>query len=414
MQAGRTVPRMSATQCIDTMLDVFSDRGLHLRASDGYKETGTTVALDGSEDFRIVKEAGKAWRELDMRTLVDKAMEDVEAEVSAGRLSWCREDIDKLITPYPKSKSDEVLENIGEDYFLDPEDVPYVQEDEAAVAAEASDSEALSNDEHEPDKTSAIMEIPDALAAALASKDRDLNAISLSSVEADRLHAEEEQLSIMRRASDELKKCGAIKGVLDLEKEMRKIARRQRHRGLEDPAVAGALLRLQDAAAAEKRKHEALVRAEHQKERAAAAIKKQLTDAKLELKRKKNEVLDMESLLECRSAVKRYTPEMLGPMSTKAAKTQSRKLRLEILDRLARLGTGLSAAQRNDWEWFKDAWDEKMLAEHAANWGSLLLEWINAVLRALENGEASAFSVFVYNETLRCFSAVPMLAIPGS
>ena len=195
---------------------------------------------------------------------------------------------------------------------------------------------------------------------------------------------------------------------------MRKIRRRQRHRGLEDPEVAGALMRLQDAAAAEKRKHEALVRAEHQKERAAAAIKKQLTDAKLELKRKKNEVLDMESLLECRSAVKRYTPEMLGQMSTKAAKTQSRKLRLEILDRLARLGTGLSAAQRNDWEWFKDAWDEKMLAEHAANWGTLLLEWTNAVLRAFENGEASAFSVFVYNETLRCFSAVPMLAIPGS
>ena len=134
----------------------------------------------------------------------------------------------------------------------------------------------------------------------------------------------------------------------------------------------------------------------------------------MELKRKKNEVLDMESLLECRAAVKRYTPEMLGQMSTKAAKTQSRKLRLEILDRLARLGTGLSAAQRNDWEWFKDAWDEKMLAEHAANWGTLLLEWTNAVLRAFENGEASAFSVFVYNETVRCFSAVPMLAIPGS
>ena len=412
MQAGRTVPRMNATQCIDTMLEVFSNRELHLHASDGYKETGTTVALDGSEDFRIVKEAGKAWRELDMRPLLDKAMEDVEAEVSAGRLSWCREDIAKLITPYPRSKCDEVLENLGDDYFLDNEDVPYVQEDEAAVAAEASDpEELLSNDEHEePGNTSAVMETPD----APASKDRDLDAISLSSVEANRLHAEEDQLSIMRRARDELKNCGAIKGVLDLDNEMRKIQRRQRQRGLENPAVAGALLRLQDAEAAEKRKREALVRAEHQKERAAAAIKKQLADAKLELKRKRNELLDMESLLECRAAVKRYTPEMLGQMSTKAAKTQSRKLRLEILDRLARLGTGLSAAQRNDWEWFKDAWDEKMLAEHAANWGTLLLEWTNAVLRAFENGEASAFSVFVYNETVRCFSAVPMLAIPGS
>ena len=35
-----------------------------------------------------------------------------------------------------------------------------------------------------------------------------------------------------------------------------------------------------------------------------------------------------------------------------------------VLERLARLGRGITPAQRNDFPWFKERWDEKMLQEH--------------------------------------------------
>ena len=48
------------------MIDVLSDPHLHLHAADGYKN-GATVALDGTEDHMIVREAGEFFRRLDVR-----------------------------------------------------------------------------------------------------------------------------------------------------------------------------------------------------------------------------------------------------------------------------------------------------------------------------------------------------------
>ena len=42
---------------IDIMIEVMSDRNIQLQASKGYKYTGTTVALDGSDDCKICREA---------------------------------------------------------------------------------------------------------------------------------------------------------------------------------------------------------------------------------------------------------------------------------------------------------------------------------------------------------------------
>ena len=52
-----------------------------MKAADGYKKTGATVALDGSEDWMICREAGDLWRELNMRTIIDKEVAVVRAEV---------------------------------------------------------------------------------------------------------------------------------------------------------------------------------------------------------------------------------------------------------------------------------------------------------------------------------------------
>ncbi len=57
MQDGVNVPRLWQEQCIDLMHGVLSRRALHLGAADGYKKTGMTVALDGTLDHEIVREA---------------------------------------------------------------------------------------------------------------------------------------------------------------------------------------------------------------------------------------------------------------------------------------------------------------------------------------------------------------------
>ena len=75
-----------------------------------------------------------------------------------------------------------------------------------------------------------------------------------------------------------------------------------------------------------------------------------------------------------------------------------------MLDRIASLGSGLSPGQRNDWSWFKDNWDKKMAEEHTDEWGTVFAGWMEGVLQNM--GEANnAFSLFVYNETLLCFSS---------
>ena len=63
---------------IDIMIQVMSDQNLHVQASKGYKYTGTTVALDGSEDSMICREAKEFWQELGMRNRINSAVVEVE------------------------------------------------------------------------------------------------------------------------------------------------------------------------------------------------------------------------------------------------------------------------------------------------------------------------------------------------
>ena len=68
----------------DLMIEVMQDPELHKQASKGYKYTGTTVALDGSEDWRICREAGEFRQELQMRPKVNAAVAEVKAACERG------------------------------------------------------------------------------------------------------------------------------------------------------------------------------------------------------------------------------------------------------------------------------------------------------------------------------------------
>jgi len=56
-------------------------------------------------------------------------------------------------------------------------------------------------------------------------------------------------------------------------------------------------------------------------------------------------------------AVKAFSLYELDEGRPRGGGAEGKRNRAQVLDRLARLGQGISPAQRNDFAWFKDAWD---------------------------------------------------------
>ena len=93
MRSGQVVPCPSKETCIQMMGEVLSKKELHVQASRGYKWTGATIALDGTEDQEVRREAGEFFRNLNMREKLNAAMDHVRAEVDAGSLSWTKANV---------------------------------------------------------------------------------------------------------------------------------------------------------------------------------------------------------------------------------------------------------------------------------------------------------------------------------
>ena len=117
-------------------------------------------------------------------------------------------------------------------------------------------------------------------------------------------------------------------------------------------------------------------------------------------------------MLEAKHAVKQYSLEDLGKGRSRGGKVVAKKRRWKVLNRLARLGQGLSPEQRNDFSWFKEAWDACMLQEHGGSWPETFMGWMQRLLGENEAGVGNACSVFVHNETRRCFDGVSALRVP--
>ena len=62
MKDGVAVPYLRPTECVDLMVEVLSDMGLHHNAADGNIKTGLRVSLDNSsQDHLVVREAATFW-----------------------------------------------------------------------------------------------------------------------------------------------------------------------------------------------------------------------------------------------------------------------------------------------------------------------------------------------------------------
>ena len=253
MRSGAVVPCTSKERSIDMMHEVLSNMDLHLQAAKGYKHTGATIALDGTEDEMVCKEAGVFFHELGMRAKINREVENVKAEVAAGRLAWDKAHVKTLIKQYPaRKKYDDVLRKIGELDKLEPGECGYLsEEEEAAVAAEdASESNMASEDEGgDIEEAAAAVAADEAAAVAPVEAIVAANAEAssgMSAAEADLVQESTALIDTYRQAIEELKKHGAVHAMNQLENEIRKERRRQRGLCSESPAVAAALQRQRD------------------------------------------------------------------------------------------------------------------------------------------------------------------------
>ena len=136
---------------INIMIEVMSDLALHLRASRGYKYTGTQVALDGSEDHKVCREAKEFWTEMSMRTRINSAVAEVDAQFHAGKLPWTWATVQSLITPIPKRKQlDVVLPGQEDEATEDPDGVPWEKEDQEAEIEDEEGQERGNEDQFDP------------------------------------------------------------------------------------------------------------------------------------------------------------------------------------------------------------------------------------------------------------------------
>ena len=140
MRAGVAVPCPTKESSIDMMHQVLSQSRLHLRAASGYKATGATIALDGTEDHLVVNAAGRFFQEEDMRRKLDEEMQVIRDEYAAGRLRWTKWQVRQLICKYPVHRAvDTVLSNVGEHHV-------------GGGGFDDSDTEAEANDEGSDDQ----------------------------------------------------------------------------------------------------------------------------------------------------------------------------------------------------------------------------------------------------------------------
>ena len=237
---------------------------------------------------------------------------------------------------------------------------------------------------------------------------------AMSEAAASMLSDSQHMLRCLQHAMDSLRDCGAVTVMQQLSNEIRREERRQRMAAAEDAAVAVALRQLKANQASIERRRRLAVEDANRREKEMAKVRKDYQQTQELLRKRKQDIMAAEGVLENKNAPKRISLEMLRQGKPRSGGAVAKKHQFEVLDRLAQRGEGLSPAQRNDWSWFKDVWDAKMSEEHQINWGRVFSGWIQKVIDDHFAGMDNAFSVFLGNETVRNFKDKVMLVLPAA
>ena len=423
MQSGQKVPRLTHEECMLLMLEVLSDPELHRAASLGYKKTGESIDLHGKEDGLVCREAGVFWREEttdkfpSMRQKIDAELAEVRDEFESKGIKWCAKDVKRLIMPYPaRPKVDRVLEKLGEDFYEDDIHCLDDEADDTAVAEESQ--EASSSDSDETNEGDTAAEHVLAAVAGEGAEDAESAELEGSRIEsapldtdrADAVHKVQATMAALEAHIEGLRIVGSVRGVASLQRELNKERRKARALIKESPAVADAFQRLRTAEDMERLTRNRIEDQQRQRKRGADKALADSAAAARQLRETKRKLQEMESISASRHAIKTFTLEALGAGTAGAGGAKARNNRFQVLDRLAGIRAGLSPGQKNDWSWFKEAWDKEMVKQHGADWAALFAKWMQSLL---EDEHTNAFSTFMHNESSRVLGGTAALQVPG-
>jgi hypothetical protein len=384
-------------QCIDWMIDVWSNPQLHLSAVAGFKKTGITNALDGSEDHLIVREAKHFWRSLRMDSQRQSAIHDVEVEVEQGRLQWTFQSIYSIIADFTAVGClDKLLE---------------FQDDEVVVELDSKEilwDEEIIEDEEEEQDFHGDGEEPNGLDATVALQEQPI--VTLEPEIADvviqhsaRREALKQTLAIISELNCPSLELTICRITHDDERKLRQIQ--------QTPSAVAEAMERQRLAQERAEMHEhKLVQDQLAAKRLTKAAKAEAKEYQQKLHHVRTQLKDAQDLLAAKEALKSFTPEMLGEGRSRGGGLAFKARRMEVMDRLLTHGK-LTKQQNNDWNWFKETWDKHMSETHDHNWGREFAEICQGLLDQLRQGDSATVSNFMYNETRRCLSDVPMLRL---
>lgn len=435
-RAGGGLVDLTKEENIDIMIEVMSDPELHLRASRGYKYTGTMVALDGSEDKLICREAKDFWIESKMRQKIDSAVADVKEKYHAGLLPWNYATVQSLITPYPRKGCLDVLRPGQEDESTpDPDGLPWeveapkmddstdgMQEEANSESDASGDDQILEYDPEDWARPSA----DDVGGADVADGKAQANSVEQCDVvrHGDGLTADQAEVALeysgrvqqLQQAKDILKGMNSVVGAslaLSVDRAIKSESKKYHQRTQGDVAVDKAMRSSFEAEQASCRRQRAEFQEHMQQVKEKKRLEVELKSATDELKNIRKASRDACAVVTARETIKTFSLLSLGKGKKNGGGAQCQKLRFEVLERVRAIAP-LSAEQSNDWENFKLSWDKEMASTHGENWADLFAEWTNHVLEELAAGNTHAFSHFMFRESKRVLADHPVLVVPGS
>ena len=408
------MPSAMVEQCIDWMAEVWGQRALHDQARRGYKYTGATNALDGSEDHLIAREARVFWDNLGVSAKRDAVCHDVRVEVEGGRLRWGYDAVYSLVAPFPLRRAlDQMVE------FQDDEDVAPVEDEAAWSQDEDDDSHDSGDDGGDEEAVGEDDALHDGGDSDDAGAEGEVHALcdggdgdaALSVAQADSVCEHSSRISALQQAAELLegKQLSAVAQVL--RNAMREEQRASVGTAATDAGVAQAMreqLGQEEQALAKQRQR---VRRTMEAARVAKKARTEAKEMQGRLAAARKKLREASEMQETQAAVKTFTPAMLGAGLPRGGGAAHRNRRRDVLNRLAARGAEFSAQGKNDWVWFRVVWDKKMCEEHGSAWGQVFAEQMQHLCEALVAGEASAVADFMASETQRALQDVLALRV---
>ena len=397
-----SIPVPKCEQCVTWMANIWSNPQLHLNAVKGFKRTGITNALDGSEDLLIVREAGHFWNSLNMPAQRSAALHDVSVEIEAERIKWTFAEVYSLVSDFPRTGHLDQLAEFQDDEIVieDGSCEPVWDEDaeEGQGITEDCGAKDFHGDGNQASKPALLNMCPEPPNA------------SLSATQADEVIKHNARREALKNALEIVGQLNCPSLEISISRIMHKDEQNLRNRLQTDPAVALTFqknrlaqeqafaqetLQIKDALAAKRATKAALAEAKEQQQ---------------QLQRVRAQLRDAQDLLAAKDALKSYTPDMLGDGRPRGGGAAYRARRREVLDRLLSRAK-LTPQQRNDWCWFKDEWDKKMSEIHNQTWGMEFAQVCQGLIEKIQAGDNNVFSEFMYSETRRHLSEVPLLRL---